>query len=195
MPTTATDSDNARGSYPKSLLSSDLIRFRAVEPEDADVMFKAEKDEANFIYNGFAAPYSAKQLLDYALSYDADPLRAGQLRLVIESTDCKPSIIGLLDLTEISPRDSRAFVGIYILPMFRRKGYAEEALTLGANYAEKILGIRHLAAKITNDNLSSIHLFEKSGWIRTATIPKWVYCPLRGENIDMHIYLHPHFGN
>ncbi|MDE5849776.1 MAG: GNAT family N-acetyltransferase, partial [Muribaculaceae bacterium] len=57
------------------------LRLRALEPEDADMMYDAESDEAAWRYSDYLAPMSLELLREYALTYDADPFRSGQLRL------------------------------------------------------------------------------------------------------------------
>ena len=59
------------------------LRLRALEPEDAEMMYEAESDPAAWRYSDYLAPMSREMLREYALTYDADPLRSGQLRLII----------------------------------------------------------------------------------------------------------------
>ncbi len=136
-------------------------------------MSAAENDECNIDFNGYCAPFSSRQLLEYALSYDADPFRAGQI---------------IVDLTEISARDSHAFTGIYIFPDHRRRGYAKEALELIASYASATLRINTLGAKIAGDNDASISLFEKAGYAFKGSLEKWTYSPRRKDPVDLLLY-------
>ncbi len=82
-------------------LENEIIKLRPVEPEDAETMWIVESDSEQWMQNGMSAPLSRQNLTDYALSYDADPVRAGQLRLIIESKPEK-GIIGIADLYDIS---------------------------------------------------------------------------------------------
>lgn len=81
------------------------LRLRALEPEDADMMYEAENDEAAWKYSDYLAPLSRELLHHYALTYDAEPFRSGQLRLIIEKDETP---IGILDLMDISARHLRA---------------------------------------------------------------------------------------
>jgi len=170
-----------------SRLSSRRIVLRAVEPEDAVLMSAAENDECNIDFNGYCAPFSSRQLLEYALSYDADPFRAGQIRMMMTDTESCNTIV-IVDLTEISARDSHAFTGIYIFPYHRRRGYAKEALELIASYASATLRINTLGAKIAGDNDASISLFEKAGYAFKGSLEKWTYSPRRKDPVDLLLY-------
>lgn len=177
-------------------LQGKRINLRALDPSDAPFMAEIEADSLNFDYSGATAPYSASQLLEYAAGYDADPLRAGQLRLVIETAESSPVLpsdpaatpVGLLDFTEISARDAHATVGICIAEPFRRQGYARDALATGARYAADVLRLGTLAARIDATNTASLNLFRSAGWQQCGTIPNWLYSPRHRRNVDMHIF-------
>ncbi len=167
-------------------LKGKMIRLRALDPDDTDFMSRVEADVCNFEYSGLTAPYSSRQLLEYAVCYDADPFRATQLRLVIEDiTDSNP--VGLLDFTEISARERTAFTGIYILPAWRRRGLALDSLLTARRYAADILALRYLGAKISTANDSSLALFRKAGWIQYGVMPEWIYSPALRLYVDLHL--------
>ena len=154
-------------------LESDKIRLRAVEPADAGMMWEVENDSSQWLENGMAAPFSRRNLEVYADSYDADPIRAGQIRFVCETIGTRRPA-GLADLYDISAVNRTAFAGIYILPPFRRKGHASEALALMENYARLLLNLRVLAAKVAGSNHESISLFEHAGYTLRGELPGWL---------------------
>lgn len=149
----------------------DKIKLRAVEPEDVDFIFECENDPSISIWSDDRAPLSRSQLLTYALTYDADPFAAGQLRLIIVGEDGER--IGIIDLYEISEKDSRAFIGLCIHPSRRGKGLAKEALEALRNLATNKLGIRQFAAKVSTENHIASHLFETAGYEKLTVLPRW----------------------
>lgn len=146
--------------------------LRPVEPEDADFMWNVESDSLQWIQNSLVAPFSRENLLQYARNYEADPFLAEQLRLIIENKDNKR--VGIADLYEISPQHRRSFVGIYILPEFRRMGIGLEALEMLENYALRLLNLRQLGAKIVDGNEISMQLFLKAGYEWSGTLRNWM---------------------
>lgn len=156
------------------------LQLRALEPGDTDMMYEAEKDEAAWKYSDYLAPLSREMLLQYALAYDADPLRSGQLRLII---DFDGTPIGMLDLFEISARHLRADTGIYILPQFRGKAYAEESLRLAKEYCKSRLGLHQLTASVAQQNEAAIRCFTKAGFQHTGKRPDWIRTPDGYEDI------------
>lgn len=168
-------------------LSSEHLILRAVEPEDAHFMNHAECDPLNIAFNGYTAPLSLQQLIDYSLTYDADPFRSRQIRLIACNIDSRIPV-GIFDLTEIDQRAAHAFVGIYVSPDFREVGLGKEMLFLGERYADQVLRLSTLAAKIASDNQISIKLFEKAGYILNGVLQNWIYSPLSISQIDMYLF-------
>lgn len=164
------------------------VKLRAVEPIDADMMYEVENDSGCWRYGETIAPISRRIIREYALTYDADPFSARQLRLIItsksEGCSCQA---GVVDLYEIDPIHRRAFVGIYILPSFREKGIAGAALHLLEDYARNTLRLRKLAARIESINLSSIRLFEEAGFEKSALLTDW-FSLAEGGFSDLLIY-------
>lgn len=150
--------------------NADILLLRAVEPEDADFMLECEADRDSSKWNDCRAPMSKSQLLTYALTYDADPFASRQLRLIVQKGEVS---IGILDLYEISERDSRAFVGICIHPLFRKKGYGLKTLNLLRLFNEEKLGLDRIFAKVSSDNPAALALFDKAGYTRIALLPRW----------------------
>ena len=159
-----------------NILCDGQIRLRAVEPSDALAMYDIENDASIWSYSRQQAPLSMRAIAEYAAGYDADPMRSGQLRLIVESVG-DGEICGIADLYGISPLDRHAWVGIVILPEYRRRGIARAALTLLAHYSGKILNLRILGAKIAADNGASLRLFASSGFTHSGTLPGWITAP------------------
>lgn len=168
-------------------LEDDILRLRAVEPSDADMMWSVETDSSQWLDNGMSAPYSRHNLREYADNYDADPIRAGQLRLVAELKESdRYSVVGLVDLYDISSICRTAFIGIYICEPYRGNGHASRALSLMEKYARRLLNLRILAAKVSASNTASIHMFSKSGYMPAGELRDWI---LNGaETFSLLIY-------
>lgn len=146
------------------------IRLRAVEPEDADFMYEVESDPAAWKYSDYVAPLSRELLRQYALTYDADPLRSGQIRLIVEGSG-KP--IGIVDLFDISARHLRADTGIYIATEYRNAGVGVTTLNLIKQYSKNRLGLHQLNASVSKLNEGALRCYKKAGFIETGTRPEW----------------------
>ncbi len=150
------------------------LMLRALEPSDVDTLYIWENSPEMWNFGVFQAPYSRQQIWEYVRDYDSNPLKSGQLRLII---DVDGVSVGTVDLYDIDPTNSRAMVGVMIRKKFRRTGYALAALKLMADYAVGPLALRQLAATVAEDNTASLALFAKAGYEHTATLPRWVRRP------------------
>ncbi len=158
------------------MLSSGIVTLRAVEPSDAEFMYDMENDPECWRYGETIAPLSRHIIRDYALNYDADPISARQLRLIIIDSSTQAPV-GAVDLYDIDPVNRRAFIGIYILASHRNKGYASAAVGLVADYAYHSLHLRLLAVRVEHTNFISLRLFESLGFVRRGLIPDWFSLP------------------
>ncbi len=144
------------------------VRLRAVEPGDAEFLWRAENDDADT--SDYLAPLSRHQLEEYARGYNADPFGSGELRLVVEADG---EAAGLADLFEISLRDLTAKVGIYVAPAWRGRGVGSEAVRLLTRYAFRRLGLEALCAMVGEKNAASLGLFRRLGWESVGFLPSW----------------------
>ena len=160
----------------KAYLQENNIILRAVEPNDLDFLYLAENDAQAWCHASTTAPMSRLMLQEYVEQYTADLYRDRQLRLIATHAHTGERI-GIADLYDYDPRNSRAGIGIYTQPQYRSKGFATETLRALCRYAQEFLGIHMLYAIIEESNATSRHIFARCGFIHTATLEQWVKTP------------------
>lgn len=158
------------------MLHSQRLHLRALEPSDADFMYEVENDAQAWRYSDTIAPLSRRILRDYALTYDADPFTAGQLRLII-TQEGNNQPVGIVDLYDVSQRHQRAFIGIYICKEFRGKGYADETLGLIEDYAHNNLHLHQLGSKVEEHHSTAEKLFRNRGYELKGILDEWLSTP------------------
>ena len=136
------------------------IRLRAVEPEDADLMYVWENDCDVWAVSGTTEGI-------------AGVLCDGQLRLIIETlSSSKP--VGAIDLFEYDPIHRRAGVGILIYEQSDRgRGYASDAVETLCRYAHDTLRAHQLWCNVGADNEASLRLFRNAGFTEIGTKRDW----------------------
>ncbi len=165
-------------------MSKPTIRLRAVEPDDIDLLFDVENDTSLWHLGNTNVPYSKEWLRNYILSTTSDIFTDKQLHLVAElvasedelkiGASQKPTIVGIVDLLDFNPRNSRAEVGIVILEGYRQHGYATSILEQIISYTRHFLHIHQLYAVIPEDNHASRQLFRHVGFMEIATLADWL---------------------
>ncbi|MFZ0473375.1 MAG: GNAT family N-acetyltransferase, partial [Bacteroidales bacterium] len=78
------------------ILESDIVRLRAVEPEDLELLYTWENEEANWKQSNTLVPYSRYTLKRYIANSHKSLFETGQLRLMIDVTSGKRTV-GTID--------------------------------------------------------------------------------------------------
>jgi diamine N-acetyltransferase len=148
------------------------IRFRALEPDDIDLLYEWENDAKIWEVSNTYEPFSKYILAKYIKESQRDIYESKEARMIIETLDGKA--VGAIDLFDFDPFHFRAGVGVLIHDEKDRKlGYAKDALQLLCSYASNHLRLHQLFANISADNLASVHLFTNNGFELTGTKKDW----------------------
>ena len=154
-------------------LSNEVVRLRALEPEDIELLYAWENDPEIWEVSHTLVPYSKYILALYIKNSDKDIFETKQLRLMIETTEGKT--VGAVDLFDFDPYHGRAGIGLLIHDhKDRDKGYASAALELLIAYCFNKLSMHQLYANIECGNKKSLRLFEKKGFQLCGTKREWL---------------------
>jgi diamine N-acetyltransferase len=148
------------------------VSFRALEPDDIDLLYEWENDAEIWEVSNTLEPFSKYVLAKYIKESQRDIYEAKEMRMIIEAH--REKAVGAIDLFDFDPFHFRAGVGILIHDeKDRNQGYATDALQLLCDYAKNYLRLHQLYAYITEDNLPSIKLFANNGFELCGTKKEW----------------------
>lgn len=153
------------------------LRLRAVEISDADLIYKWENSYSLWGVSSTRAPFSHYAIEQYVKStQNEDIYSVKQIRFMIDvEDDGVVKTVGCVDLYDLDPQHSRAGVGIFVEEGdYRRKHISLNALLWIENYALEILNLHQLFAHISQDNSSSIKLFNKASFTQTSVLKDWI---------------------
>jgi diamine N-acetyltransferase len=160
------------------ILEEEDIKLRAIEPSDADIIYKWENDSSIWHAGNTIEPFSKHIIDQYVRRAHLDLFQTNQLRLMIDKKATGNSgkqTIGTIDLFDINNLHQRAGVGILIAKKEDRKqGFASQALKALTKYCSEVLLLHQLYCNIDEDNESSIRLFQKSGFEITGEKIDWI---------------------
>lgn len=149
------------------------VRFRAMEPEDLDVLYKIENDTNLWGVGVTNVPYSRYMLHDYIANASGDIYADRQVRMMID--DERGRSVGIVDITDFEPRHQRAELGIVIQCSERRRGLAAAAVERLKDYARDILHLHQLYAYVDSENEAALALFRKCGFSSGAELEDWLF--------------------
>lgn len=152
-------------------LKNDILVLRSPEPEDLELLYEMENDTALWEVGSTLLPYSRYTLREYLKNSSQDLFTERQARFIIELNG--GDRVGMIDLADFDPLNSRAEVCIGLLGRFRKCGYATVALQLLCEYAMKKLHLNQLYAYIPEKNVESSNLFLKNGFEKSAVLKEW----------------------
>ena len=144
-------------------IEGEKIVLRSVDSSDIDTILLWENSSAEPLYGVYEEQFSREDVVQFIENQQRYSLAENeQLRLMICSHEGER--LGCVDLTEYDGK--KVFISILIFDLDnRRKGFAENALRLAVDYA-KSLGLQTLYASIFPENLPSISLFKKVGFVK-----------------------------
>lgn len=149
------------------------VRLRAMEPEDLDLLYRIENDQALWSVGSTNVPYSRYALHDYVANASGDIYTDRQVRLMIENAE--GVVVGIADIVNFDAKNQRAELGLVIEKPHRRKGYARSAVALLMDYALHVLHLHQLYVCIAANNVASVRLFQAYQFQVAGTLCDWLF--------------------
>ncbi len=154
-----------------------MIRLRALEPEDLDLLYKWENDQTIWDTGSTIVPFSKYTLRTYIeQSMVQDIFSSRQLRLMIDIVDNNSLLtVGMIDLYDYEPIHKRAGIGILLDENYRKKGIAKQAVEALITFAKNNIPMHQLYCNIASKNIDSIALFTSVGFTQCGEKKQWLY--------------------
>ena len=165
---------------PQNLLADGVVKLRALEPTDLDLLYEWENDTRLWAVGSTLAPFSRAALWKFLQESTGDIYASHEVHFVVETIDSTP--VGMLDLFGFDAHNSRCEIGVHIIPSHRRKGYALRALEIVKRYVFMHLGVNQLYATIPAFHAASVALFDRANFSEQHLMPQWVR--QGGEMVD-----------
>ena len=155
------------------LLENNIIRLRALEHEDIDILYTWENDTELWQHGASIVPFSRFIIKEYLIDCKHDIFQNKQLRLMIELKK-SGAAIGTIDLYDFDPLHRRSGIGILVDKKYRRQGYGFQTLAIIAEYCFEFLKMKQLYAFIPEKNEKSIELFAKADFQKAGVLKEWL---------------------
>jgi ribosomal-protein-alanine N-acetyltransferase len=166
------------------LLQTERFELKQVHTEDQAFLFKGLSDPIAMPYNGvyFKTLEDTKAQLDW---YDKNWKEGTGINWKIEDKNTCESI-GVISVYNYKPEHRKAELGYWLLPRFWGKGIASEVIKPVIHYWKTEKKLHRFEAFIETENIASIRLIEKAGFIFEGTQRE---CEIKfGRFISLHMY-------
>jgi diamine N-acetyltransferase len=164
------------------LLQNEILRLRAVEPEDLDRLYAWENNSQLWDVGNTRNPYSKFVLKQYISQSDQSIYETKQLRLMMVCVKTNQTV-GTVDLFDFEIHNSRIALGLFVDAEFQGNGYAKASLKLIEQYVFDYLKVNQLYVHIAENNTASIKMFEKENFEKTGILKNWIKTLTGFENI------------
>lgn len=154
------------------LLENKLLKLRAPEPEDLDLLYRWENMPVFWETGNTRQPYSKFALKEYISQTNTNLYESGQLRLMMVGKSTGKTV-GTVDLFDFDIHHSRIALGLFVAPEFQGKGFATAALQLIEEYVFGYLKINQLYCHIAVNNEASTKMFKKENFSETV-LKNWI---------------------
>ena len=150
-----------------------VVHFRALEPEDLELLYRIENDVELWNVGTTNVPYSRYTLHQYIASATGDIYTDHQVRMMIENE--AKEVVGIVDVVNFDAANRKAELGLIIEEPFRHAGYAQSAIEKISEYAVSVWHLHQLFATIDVHNEACIRLFRKLGFVESARLKDWLF--------------------
>jgi RimJ/RimL family protein N-acetyltransferase len=164
------------------MLKGDLVRLRALEPEDAEMIhpWLSDPEVGRWMNNGH--PRSLAQVRKRA---EERPLNRYELVVLGIETVADGRLIGIVDLRDAEPEVGNAELDIYIGDAEHRGGgYGTEALRLMCRYGFNSMRLHMITLWVVAENERARHVYRKVGFSEDGRHREAFVAP-DGERHDM----------
>ncbi|UVD79356.1 GNAT family N-acetyltransferase [Myroides albus] len=170
---------------PFPILETERLTLRCVDLNDAVEMFEMRSNADVMKY----IPVALAQQQDQAVTY------IESLAKRMEDKECinwaitekgSSKMIGTIGFYRMKLNHYRTEVGYMLHPSYQGKGYVPEAVRCLIEYGFKQLGFHSLEAIIQVENVASMRVLEKCGFVKEAHFTENEY--FNGRFIDTAVY-------
>ena len=153
-------------------LKGNKISIRALEPSDADILYRWENNMSVWPVSYTQLPFSKFMLEEFVHTAHQDIYTNKQLRLMVTENQLNETI-GVVDLFDFDPQHERCGLGIYIHEGKRNIGFGSECIELIKKYCFNILHLKQVHVLVNNSNEAGVGLFLKMGFEKQGLKKCW----------------------
>ncbi|OOQ61095.1 GNAT family N-acetyltransferase [Mucilaginibacter pedocola] len=171
--------------HPFPTLLTARLTMRELNFDDADALFTLRTDPDVLKYIDINQPKAIEAVYDWIkMILGIHEKNEGVMWAL--SLQGSTEMIGSIGIWNINKQHHRAEVGYMLSPLHQGKGFMQEALNEAIAYAFGHINLHSVEANLNPDNIASINLLERCGFVREACFKEnYNY---KGTFVDSAVY-------
>lgn len=170
---------------PFPAINTDRLLLRQITHDDVDDFFWLRNNDDVMKYIQLPKLESKQKAIERIDFLNNSTIKNEAINWAITLNN-SDKLIGWILLKSIDLVNHRAEVGYLLHPDFWRKGIIQEALTAVLDFSFNTLNFHSLEALVNPENIASISLLEKHGFVKEAHFKENFY--FEGEFLDTGVY-------
>lgn len=167
------------------ILETNRLQLVEVTPDHAEALYEILSDETVTRFYGMDPLTSAEQGTMIVKSFDDTYKTRRGIRwgMVVKETG---TFIGTIGFNHLSEYSKKTEIGFELSPSHWGKGYTSEAVQVILRYAFETLALYRVGAVTFPDNIASIRLLKKHGFIQEGELRGYLY--QGGQSHDGYLF-------
>jgi RimJ/RimL family protein N-acetyltransferase len=158
-----TTSNFPKSRWPALPIRTRRLTLRLPEMRDVEAMVRAcRHPSTRWGVHLLPDPYLRRHAVEFVNKKRAG-FRAREALALAITRASDPPLIGMIELSHLSPIDRRAELGYWIAPGQRGQGYGTEAARAMCEVGFRVVRLHRIEARAFARNRASIHVLEKAG--------------------------------
>lgn len=170
---------------PYPIIETERLIIRMVRKSDADDLFELCKRPETSRYSCWRPHRSLKETRDY-ISYRLTQYRKRCCFFFVVEERVSKRVIGTCSYASFDEDYKIAEIGYSILSDKWNIGYATETAAALIGYAFNRIGVQRVFARVLPQNLASVRVLEKLGFVYEGTHKKDVFYDGRAEDVSVY---------
>lgn len=150
--------------FPFPVLTTENLVMRQLSAHDAPGIFALRSNEQVNKYLDRKKAGSIEDALSFIEGINKSIANNESIYWGLQDKD-DPRIIGTICLYNLSPEENKGEIGYELLPDFQGKGFMQQAMSETISFAFKKMQLKTIEAWTVKQNLSSISVLEKNGFV------------------------------
>ncbi len=151
----------------------ELINFSNLDTDEKKMILEWRNDPKIRKWMRTKKPITLKEHLNFI---DSLKSRTDKRYFVAKERE---KYIGVIDFTDVNPKEKSAFFGLYTNPSLKKSGTGSKLLARIIDYAKKDLDLKLLRLEVLSSNKKAIALYEKFGFLKYGQENEYLYMELQ----------------